>query len=203
MKALTARQQEIYDFLVKHLSHYGYPPTLREICAAFEMKSTRAASDHLVALERKGYISRKPDMSRGIELMGPRAGGQGESIPVLGEIAAGPPLLAQENISDRLTLDAEFLSGDGNFLLEVKGQSMIEAHICPGDLVLVRPQDTANNGDIVVALLEGEEATVKRFQKSASGIKLIPENKEMQPITVDDLEQFRVVGKVVGVIRKL
>lgn len=202
MRPLTARQEEIYNFLVNHLSVYGYPPTLREICAAFEMKSTRAASDHLIALERKGFISRKPDMSRGIELLGSRAGGQGESIPVLGKVAAGEPLLAQENISERLTLDPEFLTGDGNFLLEVSGDSMIEAHICPGDYILVNPQETADNGDIVVALLD-DEATVKRFERTSSGIRLIPENQALQPIIVHDLEQFRIVGKVVGVIRKL
>jgi len=202
MRLLTARQEEIYNFLVNHLSVYGFPPTLREICAAFDMKSTRAASDHLIALERKGYISRKPDMSRGIELLGPRAGGQGESIPVVGTVAAGAPLLARENITERLTLDAEFLTGEGNFLLEVTGDSMIEAHICSGDYVLVNPQDTADSGDIVVALL-GDDATVKRLEKTASRVRLIPENKALQPITVVDFEAFRIVGKVVGVIRKL
>ena len=201
MKRLTARQQEIYDYLVRHLSEQGYPPTLREICAEFGMKSTRAASDHLLALARKGYITRDKDRSRAIELAGPRPGGAGSSVPVVGRVAAGEPLLAAENITERLTLDPGLLSGDGNFLLEVQGESMIEAHICPGDYILVRPQDTATSGDIVVAMIE-DEATVKRFEKKGSRIRLLPENQEMAPIPIPNPENLKIVGKVVGLVRR-
>lgn len=202
MRRLTPRQQEIYDYLSQHLEAHGYPPTLREICSEFGMKSTRAASDHLLALERKGYITRTRDRSRGIELRGPRPSASGQSVPLVGRIAAGEPLLAQENITDRVTLDPEFLKGDGNFLLEVQGESMIEAHICPGDYILVRPQEQARNGDIVVAMIE-DEATVKRFERKGDSVRLIPENRDMQPIEVKYPRTLKIVGIVVGLIRRL
>jgi repressor LexA len=202
MQRLTPRQQEIYDYLARHLEDHGYPPTLREICTEFGMKSTRAASDHLLALERKSYIARARDRSRGIELIGPRPASGGQSIPVVGRIAAGEPLLAQENISERVTLDPSFLKGDGNFLLEVQGESMIGAHICPGDLIVVRPQDDAINGDIVVAMID-DEATVKRFEKKGDKISLVPENPTMSPILVRDPKALKVIGKVVGLVRRM
>jgi len=202
MKRLTPRQQEIYDYLSSHLSLQGYPPTLREICAEFGMKSTRAASDHLQALERKGYISRARDRSRGIEIMGPRPGGMGTSVPLVGRIAAGEPILAQENITERITLDPQLLAGEGNFLLEVEGESMIDAHICPGDYILVRPQDTADSGDIVVAMLE-DEATVKRLDLQEGGLRLLPENSTMKPIEIPDPESLKILGKVVGLVRRM
>jgi repressor LexA len=202
MRKLTARQQEIYEYLEAHLLEHGYPPTLREICAHFGMRSTRAASDHLVAIERKGYITRTKDRSRGIELRGPRPVASGQSVPLVGQIAAGEPLLAQENIIDRVTLDPGFLKGDGNFLLEVQGESMIEAHICPGDYILVRPQDQADNHDIVVALIE-DEATVKRFEKKGDRIRLLPENAAMAPIEVPNPQELKILGKVVGLVRRL
>lgn len=202
MRPLTPRQQAIYDYLARHLEDRGYPPTLREICSEFGMKSTRAASDHLMALERKGYIARTPDRSRGIELVGARAGGQGTSVPLVGRIAAGEPVLAAENISDRITLDPQLLAGEGNFLLEVHGTSMIDAHICPGDYILVRPQDDARSGEIVVALID-DEATVKRLERTPEGIRLIPENPLMSPIEIEDPENLRIVGKVVGLIRRI
>ncbi len=202
MQRLTSRQQEIYDYLARHLEEHGYPPTLREICSEFGMKSTRAASDHLLALARKGYITRTRDRSRGIELIGPRPASGGQSVPLVGRIAAGEPLLAQENISDRVTLDPSFLKGDGNFLLEVQGESMIEAHICPGDYIVVRPQDEAANGDIVVAMID-DEATVKRFEKKGDRVQLIPENRTMSPIIVQDLKALKVIGKVVGLVRRI
>jgi repressor LexA len=202
MQQLTSRQQEIYDYLSQHLERHGYPPTLREICGEFGMRSTRAASDHLIALERKGYIARAKDRSRGIELIGPRPTASGQSVPLLGRIAAGEPLLAQQNIMDRVTLDPGFLKGEGNFMLEVQGDSMIEAHICPGDYILVRPQDQARNGDIAVAMIE-DEATVKRFEKKGDRIRLIPENRNMEPIEVKNPTQLRIVGIVVGLVRRL
>jgi len=202
MRALTPRQQEIYEFLAKHLEHNGYPPTLREICTEFGMSSTRAASDHLLALERKGYITRAPDRSRGIELKGPRPTATGQSIPVVGRIAAGEPILAQENITERLTLDPQFLKGEGNFLLEVEGESMIEAHICPGDYILVRPQETARNGQIVVAMIE-DEATVKRLERKGDKLRLVPENQNMEPIEVRYPKQLKIIGIVAGLVRRI
>lgn len=201
MHNLTPRQQEIYEYLASHLEDHGYPPTLREICSEFGMKSTRAASDHLLALERKGYIARTRDRSRGIEIMGPRPTAAGQSVPVVGRIAAGEPILAQENISDRITLDQGLLKGDGNFLLEVQGESMIEAHICPGDQILIRPQETAANGDIVVAMIE-DEATVKRFEKKGDRLRLLPENAKMDPIVIKNPRELKIVGIVVGLIRR-
>jgi repressor LexA len=202
MRKLTPRQQEIYEYLEDHLREHGYPPTLREICANFGMKSTRAASDHLIAIERKGYITRTKDRSRGIELRGPRHVTSGQSVPLVGRIAAGEPILAQENIVDRVTLDPSFLKGDGNFLLEVQGESMIEAHICAGDYILVRPQERAENHDIVVALIE-DEATVKRFEKKGDRVRLLPENASMEPIEVPNPEDLKILGKVVGLVRRL
>ena len=201
MHNLTPRQQEIYEYLASHLEDHGYPPTLREICSEFGMKSTRAASDHLLALERKGYIARTRDRSRGIEIMGPRPTAAGQSVPVVGRIAAGEPILAQENISDRITLDQGLLKGEGNFLLEVQGESMIEAHICPGDQILVRPQETAANGDIVVAMIE-DEATVKRFERKGDKLRLLPENAKMDPIVIRNPKELKIVGIVVGLIRR-
>ena len=202
MQRLTSRQQAIYTYLNRHLEEHGYPPTLREICSEFGMRSTRAASDHLHALERKGFISRTRDRSRGIELMGARPSTAGTSVPLIGKIAAGAPLLAQENIQDRITLDPEFLKGDGNFLLEVQGDSMIEAHICSGDYIIVRPQEQAKNGDIVVAMIE-DEATVKRLERRGDKIFLVPENRNMQPIVVENSRLLRIVGIVVGLIRRM
>jgi repressor LexA len=202
MQQLTPRQQEIYSYLSQHLERHGYPPTLREICSEFGMRSTRAASDHLIALERKGYISRARDRSRGIELIGPRPGASGQSVPVIGRIAAGEPLLAQQNVMDRVTLDPGFLKGDGNFLLEVQGESMIDAHICPGDYILVRPQDQAKSGDIVVAMIE-DEATVKRLERKGDNVRLLPENRSMEPIEVKNPGDLRIVGIVVGLIRRI
>lgn len=201
MHNLTPRQQEIYEYLATHLEDHGYPPTLREICSEFGMKSTRAASDHLLALERKGYIARTRDRSRGIEIMGPRPTAAGQSVPLVGRIAAGEPILAQENISDRITLDQGLLKGEGNFLLEVQGESMIEAHICPGDQILVRPQETAANGDIVVAMIE-DEATVKRFERKGDKLRLLPENAKMDPIVIRNPKELKIVGIVVGLIRR-
>ena len=166
------------------------------------MKSTRAASDHLLALERKGYITRARDRSRGIELMGPRPSSVGQSVPVVGRIAAGEPLLAQENILDRVTLDPNFIKGEGNFMLEVQGESMIEAHICPGDYILVKPQENARTGQIVVAMID-DEATVKRLERKGDKVRLLPENKTMEPIEIPYSRQLQIIGIVVGLIRRI
>jgi repressor LexA len=199
---LTARQREIYDFLVEYAEENGYPPTLREICHRFGMASTRAASDHLKALDRKGFIGRSPDLSRAIRFPLRTAERPGRSVPLVGRIAAGAPLLAVENIVDRFTLDESLARTEGSFMLEVQGESMIGVHILPGDYIIVKPQNDARDGDIVVALL-GEEATVKRLERKGSRIRLIPENPDMDPIPVPDPEDLRILGIVTGLVRKM
>ncbi|MFH1679445.1 MAG: transcriptional repressor LexA [Candidatus Eisenbacteria bacterium] len=202
MKELTGRQQEILDFLVEHARETGYPPTIREIGFRFGIRSTKGVVDHLTALERKGCIRRVLGKSRALELLVPEAYEKSGGVPVLGRIAAGLPLLAEENVEDRLLIDPSFLKGKDEFLLRVRGESMIEAHVADGDLVLVRPASEARNGEIVVALL-GDEATVKRFFRKGGRIELRPENRAMDPIVVDpDAGDFRILGVVVGLFRK-
>ncbi|RPJ43347.1 MAG: repressor LexA, partial [Candidatus Latescibacterota bacterium] len=153
MRTLTARQQEILDYLVEHARETGYPPTIREIGFRFGIRSTKGVVDHLTALERKGHIRRVLGKSRALELIAPPADDRTSGVPILGRIAAGLPLLAEENVEDRLLIDPSFLKGKGEFLLRVRGESMIEAHIADGDLVLVRPAAEAKNGEIVVAMI--------------------------------------------------
>jgi repressor LexA len=200
-RPVTDRQQAILDFIVDAIRNRGFPPTLREIGAAFGISSTKGVNDHLEALERKGKIRREKDLSRAIEVVGlPQTSDDSEAVPVLGRIAAGAPLLAAEQVETSFRLDRSLLHGDGNFLLRVQGDSMIEAHICDGDYVLVRPQDTAIEGEVVVALLD-DEATVKRYFRDGDGIRLQPANASLQPIRVDPDAEFRILGKVVGVLR--
>ncbi len=201
-KGLTDRQREIYDFLIEYARDRGYPPTLREICREFGMASTRAASDHLLALERKGFIERSPDKSRAMRfpLLTPER--PGRTLDVVGRIAAGSPILAEENVVDRITLDESLVRGDECFMLEVEGESMIGVHICPGDRIIVRRQEEARDGDIVVALL-GDEATVKRFEKKGSKVRLLPENPDMDPIPIPDPSELRIQGIVIGLVRDI
>lgn len=204
-RGLTERQQEILEFLRQFTEENGYPPSHREICSHFGMASTRAASDHLEALERKGHITRDREISRGIRLVdapAARAARPPRLIPLVGRIAAGAPVLAVENVLDRIALDQSLARGDDTFMLEVHGESMIGAHILPGDYIMVRPQKTAENGDIIVALL-GDEATVKRFEKKGSRVRLIPENPTMEPIPVPDPGELQIVGLVTGLVRRM
>lgn len=203
MKSLTDRQQEIYDYLVEYYRESGYPPTIREIGFRFGIRSTKGVVDHLTALERKGYIRRVMGKSRALELLVFDSTESNEGVPLIGRIAAGAPLLAEENVEDRITIDPSFLHGKDEFLLRVNGESMIEAHIADGDLILVRPASEARNGEIVVALI-GDEATVKRFHRTRDGVELRPENKTMRPIVVDPSDgEFRIVGIVTGLFRKI
>jgi len=203
MKELTVRQKEIYRFLVEHYRENGYPPTIREIGFRFGIRSTKGVVDHLTALERKGYIRRGLGKSRALELVHIDRAEDGNLVPLVGRVAAGQPLLAEENIEDQVVIDPSFRSGGDEFLLRVNGDSMIEAHIADGDWILVRPSREAANGEIVVALL-GDEATVKRFHRKGDRIELRPENRTMQPIPVEPGdESFRIVGKVVGLFRRL
>jgi len=208
-KALTAKQRAVLEFIRAETARRGFPPTIREIGAHFGLSSTGSVRDHLRALERKGYISRRSNLSRGIVL---RAGAEAsrrpasarpQGIPLLGEIAAGNPQLALENPEDILGLSPELFGGGELFALRVEGESMREAGILDGDIVVVRRQATADNGEIVVALIE-DEATVKRFFRHRGWVELRPENPAMEPIRLDPGQaEVMVLGKVVGVVRRL
>jgi repressor LexA len=206
-KKLTERQRAIYDFIVDTIRTKGYPPTIREMMEEFHIASTNGVRTTLSALAKKGYIRRRPMLSRGIELTDfvdrhlPRVAEMRE-IPIIGRVAAGEPILAVENVAGTLAVDRSFLSAEHVFALEVQGESMKNAGILPGDYVLARQQEHATQGDIVVALV-GEEATVKRYYEDGEGIRLMPENEAFQPILVRQGEgDFRIAGKVVGLMRR-
>lgn len=209
MRELTARQREVLNFIRTFSGRHGVPPTVREIGARFHV-TPRAAFDHLRALERKGALQRRASVgrtSRALTIVGGTSPSTYRPVPVLGRIAAGLPLLAEENREGELPVAPSALPGGGEdvFALRVRGESMIDAHICDGDLVLVRRQDSAQPRDIIVALLDSgneAEATVKRFLRDGDSIVLKPEHPTMAPIVVDPRErQVRVLGKVVGVLR--
>ena len=209
MRELTARQREVLSFIRTFTGRHGVPPTVREIGARFHV-TPRAAFDHLRALERKGALQRRASVgriSRALTIVGGTPASMYRPVPVLGRIAAGVPLLAEENREGELPVAPSALPGGGEdvFALRVRGESMIDAHICDGDLVLVRRQDSAQPRDIIVALLDSgneAEATVKRFLRDGDRIVLKPEHPTMAPIVVDPRErQVRVLGKVVGVLR--
>jgi len=200
---LTGRQQEIWTFLVDYVDGHGYPPTVREIGEAVGLASPSTVHAHLANLERAGLLKRDPTKPRALELTGREQPSVVTlpKLPLLGQIAAGAPLLAEQNIEDELAVP-ETLRGD--FLLRVKGESMIEAGILDGDIVVVRRAQDARNGDIVVALAgddeTADEATVKTFYKEKGRIRLQPENAALEPIYADYVQ---VLGKVVGVFREL
>ncbi len=208
MRELTSRQRDVLGFIRSFTARHAVPPTVREIGERFHV-TPRAAFDHLRALERKGMLQRRSSTrrtSRALTLADPPAGYR--SVPILGRIAAGGPLLAAENREGELPVAASALPGDADevFALRVRGDSMIDAHICDGDLVLVRRQDTAQINDIVVAWLESEasegEATVKRLGRDGARIVLKPENRALAPIVVDPAERrVEILGKVIGVLR--
>ena len=212
MRELTERQRDVLNFIRGFTAKHGVPPTVREIGEKFRV-TPRAAFDHLRALERKGMLQRRTSpgrTARGLtltEAAGGRGGGSAVTVPILGRIAAGQPLLAEEHREGELPIAAGALPGRAEdlFALRVRGESMISAHICDGDLVLVRRQDSAQPNDIVVALVEsdaGEEATVKRFQRDGTRVILKPEHPTMAPIVIDPSErQVRILGKVVGLLR--
>lgn len=201
--ALTARQQEILDFIEQVISTTGYPPSIRQIGEALNISSTNGVRAHLKALEKKEYIHRSLRTSRGIAMLDQvkrvvsAASQEAIAVPILGRVTAGEPILAVENYDGHLSLDPSLAKNDDVFALRVEGDSMIDAGILDGDYVLVRPQDTARNGDIVVALIE-DEVTIKRFYKEATGIRLQPENTRLEPIRVPNVN---ICGKVTGLIR--
>jgi repressor LexA len=197
---LTARQKAIYDFLLKSIRENGYAPSIPEIGARFKIASTNGVSDHLKALERKGYIRRAG--KRAIEVLsalGKPVLTAVRDIPILGRVPAGKPFLSEENVEGLLTITDDIASGK-LFALQVKGDSMIDAGILDGDRVIVKQQGTAENGEIVCALVEGE-ATLKRFYKKDGVITLKAENEKYAPIVVSEGE-FRIAGRIVGLMRK-
>ena len=211
MRELTTRQREVLAFIRSFTGRHGVPPTVREIGDKFQV-TPRAAFDHLRALERKGMLQRRQSAgrtSRALTLSEPGSAAGFRSVPVIGRVAAGSPLLAEENREGELPLAVTSLPNGGEdvFALRVRGDSMIDAHICDGDLVLVRRQDSAATNDIVVAAVASEatgeaEATVKRYFRDGARIVLKPENPTMAPIVVDPRErEVRILGKVIGLLR--
>ena len=200
---LTKRQQEIFDFIKRYSAMNGYPPTVRDIGKAVGLASSSTVHAHLANLEKIGLLRRDPTKPRAIELLDRAAAGVRSfvkpGLPLVGQVAAGQPLLAEENIEEYVATPSIAGGDDGEFLLRVRGESMKNAGILDGDLVVVRPQETASDGEIVVALVE-VEATVKRFFQEADHVRLQPENETMQPILVRDV---RIMGKVVGLMRSI
>jgi repressor LexA len=198
---LTKRQQEIFDFVKRYVGEHGYPPTVRDIGKAIGLTSSSTVHAHLANLEKLGVLKRDPTKPRALEVLVNQARGAVASggLPLVGQVAAGSPVLAEENIEEYVTVP-EIAGGDqGEFVLEVKGDSMINAGILEGDHVIVRKQDTAENGEIVVALV-GEEATVKRFFREEQYVRLQPENEALEPILT---REVRLLGRVVGVCRRV
>jgi len=201
---LTLRQKKVLNFLKSYMQQKGFPPTLREIASNFGLKGPRGPQKTLSILERKGFIRRVPGGSRAIEVRDilPTLG-RTVSVPILGRVRAGEPILAVENIEGFLNLDRNLASSEDVFLLRVQGDSMIEAHIEDGDFALVKSQSDAENGEIVVALIE-DEATIKRIFKKRDLIRLEPANPTMEPIVVKKGDKkVAIVGKVIGIFRKL
>lgn len=197
---ITAKQQQILDYIKDEILKRGYPPAVREICEAVHLKSTSSVHSHLETLEKNGYIRRDPTKPRAIEICDDNfqmMRTEMVSIPVIGQVAAGQPILAEENIESYFPVPAEMVPSGESFALKVKGDSMINAGIFSGDQIFVRCCQTANNGDTVVALID-DSATVKTFYKEDGHIRLQPENDSMDPIIVDDCQ---ILGKVFGVFR--
>lgn len=210
MDGLTIRQKQVLDFLMAFQRSKGYPPTIRDIRDAFHLRSNRGVVDHLRALERKGYIRRNGRSPRAIEILQPTGGGAAVTdgggalrYPVAGRIRAGEPAQPIEDIVDSILLDEGLFGRPGDYLLEVTGESMIDDHILPGDLLLVRRETSFENGDIVVALVDGE-ATVKRFHRRGDTIVLKPANARFEPLVIkkDGKRECSIAGKVVGLVRR-
>ena len=208
---LTKRQQEIFDFIKRYSSQHGYPPTVRDIGKAVGLTSSSTVHAHLSNLEKLGLLRRDPSKPRAIEMLDRAARDVGSAVqgaigkvvspglPLVGAVAAGQPILAEENIEEYVQVPQAAGGDDGEYVLRVRGDSMIDAGILEGDFVVVRPQDTASDGEIVVALV-GEEATVKRFFRESDHIRLQPENATMEPIRTTDVQ---VMGRVVGLFRSV
>ncbi len=220
---LSIRQRQVLDFMKEEIKTKGYPPTIREIGLALHMSSSSTVHNHLKNLEQKGYIRKDPTKPRAIEILDledtkepkaetkpivshlsstpyPETEKELIEVPLVGSIAAGQPILAEENLEDTFPIPTDFVGHGDVFMLKVKGESMVEAGILNGDYVLIRQQNTAQNGEIVAAMIE-DEATVKTFYKEKNHIRLQPENSSMEPIIVE--ENLTILGKVVGLMRKM
>ena len=199
---ITAKQEEILEYIKETILKKGYPPAVREICEAVHLKSTSSVHSHLSTLEEKGFIRRDPTKPRTIEILDDTFNfnrREMTNVPVVGAVAAGQPLLAEQNIEDYFPIPVELLPNADTFMLRVKGDSMINAGILDGDQIIVEQTPSAQNGDIVVALLE-DSATVKRFYREDGHYRLQPENDYMDPIIVDHVE---IQGKVIGLFRRM
>ena len=199
---LTKRQKEIFDYIRRYAAKTGYPPTVREIGKAVGLHSSSTVHAHLANLEKIGLLRRDPTKPRAIELLFDRAKKtiRPESgLPLVGQVAAGAPILAEENIEEYIEVPDVIGGEEGDYVLRVRGESMIEAGIFEGDYVIVRPGETAEDGEIVVALI-GDEATVKRYFRESDHIRLQPENETMEPIRTTEV---KILGKVVGLLRSL
>ncbi|HIV35307.1 MAG TPA: transcriptional repressor LexA [Candidatus Blautia intestinigallinarum] len=200
---ITDKQREILEYIKNEILNRGFPPSVREICEAVKLKSTSSVHAHLETLEKNGYIRRDPTKPRTIEILDDNFNllrREMVNVPVVGVVTAGQPILAVENIESYFPVPAEMMPNKQCFILHVKGESMVNAGILDGDQVLVQQQPDAENGEIVVALL-GEDATVKRFYKEDGYYRLQPENDTMDPIIVNQDEDFQILGKVFGVFR--
>ncbi len=200
MEQLTTRQQEVLEIVTQHINEFGYPPSLREIGKKLSVTGTLGVMKHLEALEKKGYLRRQEGSPRGISLCHQA---QAASLPIVGVVRAGALHPAIEDIEGHFAIDRSQLRAGGTFFLRVKGDSMIHAHIKEGDLALVRPQPSASNRDIVVAMVGGE-ATLKRFYREENRIRLQPENPNYSPIIINEGDaEVSIVGKVVGIYRQM
>jgi repressor LexA len=204
MEKLSAKQARVLDCIKAHLRQAGYPPTVREISVKLGLAGPNSAKKFLDILERKGCIKRRAGCSRAIELKETSGGRAALTLPVVGAIQAGEPLLAVESSGERIAVDASFAHGEGLFFLRVKGDSMIDAHVMDGDLALIRPQPEVARGDMAAVLI-GDEATLKYFYKEKNAIRLQPANPAFKPIVVQkkDAGQIHIIGKVIGVMRKM
>jgi repressor LexA len=205
---LTKRQQEIFDFIKKYSAKYGYPPTVRDIGKAVGLASSSTVHAHLANLEKIGLLRRDPSKPRALELLDRAVGTavdnvrsvvQSPGLPVVGAVQAGQPVLAEENIEDYVQVPPQIGGDDAEFILRVRGDSMVDAGILDGDHVVVRKQESADDGDVVVALV-GEEATVKRFFREADHVRLQPENAAYEPIRSKDVQ---ILGRVIGLYRSV
>ncbi|MBR3072725.1 transcriptional repressor LexA [Fibrobacter sp.] len=208
-KDMTARQEEIYEYIKKYSKENHMPPTVREIGNHFEISSTNGVRSILAALIKKGYINRSPRLSRGIEIVDHSKNSSKDTpsntieIPIVGRVAAGTPILAVQNLEGTVTIDRDFLACRSDvFALRVKGDSMINAGIFDGDLIFARQQKTADRGEIVVAQIDNE-ATVKYYHPTSDHVELRPANPKYKPIIVNDKKDFSIAGRVIGVMRRV
>lgn len=197
---ISQKQQEILEYIKSQILERGFPPAVRDICEAVHLKSTSSVHSHLETLEKNGYIRRDPTKPRAIEILDDSFNFMRRemvNVPIIGRVAAGEPILAEQNIENYFPIPMEFMPNNQTFILKVKGESMINAGILDGDMVLVEQRATARNGEMVVALIE-DGATVKTFYKEDGNIRLQPENDTMDPIIVTDVQ---ILGKVIGIFR--